>query len=250
METVVLLSGGMDSTTVLAQAIADGATRVWAVTANYNSRHASREQDAARAVVDWYTRMGYDIHHIFVTLPDVFRGAGSSLMGEQDVPRGVYQDPEVEGPSNTEVPFRNANLLSAATAIALTHQAKCLYFGPHASDHRRWAYPDCSPEFVGAMANAIYVGTLHRVRLVTPFIYMTKADVVTRAALLEAPLHLTWSCYEGQLLHCGVCPTCRERIGAFAEAGFADPVAYLIPQNWTNFEVWPTMEGDDADYQS
>lgn len=248
MKAVVLLSGGMDSTTALAQSIADGMSSVVALSTRYGSKHSSREIDAALGVVDWYTRMGYDVSHVVVSLPDIFRGANSSLMGEQPLPTGEYLDPETEGPNSTEVPFRNANLLSVATTIALVRGAERVYFGAHASDHNRWAYPDCSPEFIGSMASAIYIGTMHRVRLVAPFAHMTKADVVTRAALLDAPLHCTWSCYDNQLLHCGVCPTCKERIKAFAEAGFADPVPYLIPQSWANFEVWPTQElGDDDD---
>lgn len=240
----VLLSGGMDSTTALAQAIADGATNILALSLKYGSRHSAHEIHSAAEVVDWYRRRNYEISHYVLSLPNIFQGAGSSLMGEVELPRTEYKDPVTEGPTNTEVPFRNANLLSVATTLALTHQMGLVYFAAHASDYNHWAYPDCSPEFIGAMANAIYVGTMGRVRLVAPFMHMSKADIVTRAAILEAPLHLTWSCYDSGLLQCGQCPTCRERISAFATAGIADPVSYLVPQNWDGFEAFPTAEED------
>lgn len=243
--SVVLLSGGMDSTTVLAQALADGAPYVLCISFQYGSKHGARELEAAQNVVSYYRERSHEVDHLVVNLPRIFGGGGSALMDDVPMPHGEYKDPEKEGPSSTEVPFRNANLLSAATSIAMTHQCTRVYFAAHANDATRWAYPDCTPEFIGAMASAIYIGTMHRVRLVAPFMYMTKGDVVTRAALLDAPLHLTWSCYEGMLQHCGTCPTCVERMHAFADAGFADPVPYLTAPAWENFEVWPTLPFDE-----
>lgn len=229
MKAVVLLSGGLDSTTALYQAISDGAKEIIAVTANYGSLHADMEIAAAEGVVD-YTYMNegsvVEIHHIVTRLPNVFSGGHSALMGDVPMPDKEYNDVETEGESLTVVPFRNANLISIATTMAEVHNYSKVYAGMHASDHNRWAYPDCSPEFLGAMANAIWVGTIGRVRLVFPFVWMTKAEVVTRGVLLGAPLHLTWSCYRGGMVHCGTCPTCIERIAGFAEAGWKDPVQY------------------------
>lgn len=249
-KVAVLLSGGMDSTTALAQALNDGASSVVAVSFTYGSRHQRMELEAAQNVVAWYRGLegqAASIDHLVVPLPDIFHGAGSSLMGEVEVPKEAYKDPTVEGPSNTEVPFRNANLIAAATTIAMTHKCSALYIAVHASDANHWAYPDCTPEFIGAMAAAIYVGSMHRVRLIAPFQNMTKSDVVTRAALLDAPLDLTWSCYQGGTLHCGVCPTCVERIEAFQAAGFADPVGYLRHITWSGYEGWPTVDPEIYD---
>jgi 7-cyano-7-deazaguanine synthase len=130
---------------------------------------------------------------------------------------------EVEGPSPTYVPFRNAILLSMATAIALTAGAEEVFIGVHAEDARNWAYPDCTPEFTGAMANAIYVGTYHKVRLVTPFSFWMKREIVALGLALKVPYQLTWTCYEGGKVPCMKCPSCVERAEAFKANGVIDP---------------------------
>jgi 7-cyano-7-deazaguanine synthase len=233
MKAVVLLSGGLDSSTALYQAIVDGADEVMAVSIKYGSKHQERETDAASAVVFAAgTQFAEDVivESRTVQLPKIFTGGHSALMGDVEMPMEVYRDYESgEGESITVVPFRNANLLAAATTIAEVLGYDRVYAGMHATDHGTWAYPDCTPEFLGAMANALYVGTLGRVRLVFPFIWMTKADVVTRAVLLDVPVGLTYSCYEGRDKHCGQCPTCLERIKAFQEAGYKDPASYEVP---------------------
>jgi len=101
-----------------------------------------------------------------------------------------------------------------------------VWFGAHAEDAHNWAYPDCTPEFVGAMANAIYIGTYHKVRLVTPFIHSLKSDIVRYGDELALPFELTWSCYVGGDKHCGICPTCRARKEAFIQAAVRDPTVY------------------------
>lgn len=225
MKAAVLLSGGLDSTTALYQAINDGAEYVLAINATYGSRHNRRERDSFVRIVNYASRLDVEIVPMLIEMPDIFKGGRSALMGDIPIPQEEYN---AEGESPTVVPFRNANLIAAAVTLAEVHNCSKVYAGMHASDHNRWAYPDCSPEFLGAMANAIWVGTLGRIRLVFPFVWMTKAEVVTRGALLDVPFHLTWSCYQGGQLHCGVCPTCRERIDAFAEALYGDPVDYEI----------------------
>lgn len=233
MKAVVLLSGGLDSTTVLAQALYDGATEVIAVTVLYGSLHAEKELQAAVDVMDFMFTHEKDVCHFdheVVHFPKIFSGGASALMGEAEMPQEEYRDynASAEGESITVVPFRNANFISIATAMAEVKGFNRVYAGMHASDHTTWAYPDCTPEFLGAMANATYIGTMGRVRLVFPFVWMTKTEVVTRGVLLDAPLHLTWSCYMGQSAQCGKCPTCLERINAFVEAGWSDPADYLI----------------------
>jgi 7-cyano-7-deazaguanine synthase len=138
-----------------------------------------------------------------------------------DLPHGV---------SPTYVPFRNGQMLSKLAGhiqgnIHFTDDAM-IYFGAHAEDAANWAYPDCTPEFVGAMANAIYIGTYQRVRLSTPWLHATKHEIITYGDKHGTPYHLTWSCYVGGERHCGVCPTCRARKDAFVKAGVADPTQY------------------------
>lgn len=235
MKAVALLSGGLDSTTSMFQAIHDGYDEIFTVTAQYGSKHNPRELQAASKISTFHAQ-----EHIIVNLPDIFQGADSALMGEVEMPHKSYAEiAREEGPSATVVPFRNANLISVAATIALTRECEALYVGMHAEDARNWAYPDCTPEFLGAMANAVHVGTYHQVRLVYPLVHMMKSDVVTRAALLSVPAGWTYSCYEGREKHCGECPTCVERLYAFEEAGYNDPAEYEIVVVPTG-ERWPS----------
>lgn len=228
---VVLFSGGLDSTVLMAYAAAVlNKKRVIALSVGYGSLHNQREGRAASDVISWLeeTFTGTAFRHIKLSLPPViFTGAGSVLMGENEMPKAEYQDLETEGPSATVVPFRNANLLSVATAQAIIEGAGTVLIGAHASDHNRWAYPDCSPEFLGAMSNAIYSGTMGVIRLCYPFVWMSKSDVVSLGDDLGVPFELTYSCYEGGPYHCGSCPTCLERKGAFAQAYVTDPTTYV-----------------------
>lgn len=226
MRRIVLLSGGMDSAVALAQALKDG--ECWAVSIQYGSVHQEAERLAARQLVEYF-----NVQHQEVGLPPyIFEGGESALMGEREIPKEEYHDITKETPSATIVPFRNANLISIATSLAESRGFDEVWVAMHATDHGGWAYPDCSPEFVGGMANAVYVGTLHKVRLVTPFLWMTKAQIVTRGVALDVPFELTWSCYRGGTVHCGECPTCLERIKAFIDAGWIDLVAYEKKVDW------------------
>lgn len=244
MSALVLLSGGLDSTTVLAQAMEEHyhgvGLPVHALSIRYGSRHDLAEWEAARAVAEWYR-----IPHHTIRLPsDAFVGSGSTLMGEGDIPHASYQEiHDAEGPSPTVVPFRNAVLLSLAVAFAASNGLGAVYAGMHAEDAHNWAYPDCTPEFLGPFTAAVYVGTYRRVRLVTPFIWIDKAAIVRRALELKAPLHLTWSCYDPKpgRIPCGLCPTCVERIHAFEAAGYLDPAPYRITLSLKGVKLWPTL---------
>jgi 7-cyano-7-deazaguanine synthase len=193
---------------------------VLGLTFEYGQRH-ERELSAAATVA---RELG--LRHETLTLePQLFAGAGSALIDrDASVPSVNYAD--IEGVSPLYVPFRNGIFLSMATAIALKHEAACVFFGAHAEDAQRWAYPDCTPEFIGAMTNAIHVGTYHRVRLVTPLQWMDKAAIVREGQRLGSPVHLTWSCYRNGELACGTCPTCRSRLAAFRANDIDDPIAY------------------------
>lgn len=228
-KALTLLSGGLDSTLCAVLAVrAHGKDNVSAISARYGQKH-SREIEAAEKVA-----AHLEIPFKVIDLPRIFGGGGSTLVeGGPKNPEASYnQISESEGVSPTYVPFRNGNLLSAAAAVALVDGAEYIYYGAHAEDARSWAYPDCTPEFNGAMANAIYVGTYHKVRLVTPLQNLEKHQIVDMSWRLNSPIELTYSCYNGRERHCGTCPTCIGRIQAFAVSGFADRVPYEIEIDW------------------
>ena len=222
MKALVLHSGGLDSSTLLAAA-ADECDEVVGLSIAYGQKHQARELRAAREVCAYFKAEHHEIE-----LPDVFKGFGSTLMDtDKDNPHLTYEEIRAsEGPSPTYVPFRNANLLSIATATAQIHKCDIVYFGAHSDDAHNYAYPDCTPEFIGAMANAISVGTYYTVRLKTPIMWMTKGQVTEWGDTLGVPFEITYSCYEGTEIHCGECPTCVSRQVAFEEAGVDDPTEY------------------------
>lgn len=219
---LVVLSGGLDSTTVLAfvdKAAGETDRQVECITFDYGQRHEA-ELDAAANVAAYY---GYPWRTITMSV-----GYGGVLMDHgQEMPHQTYEElHEAEGPSPTYVPFRNGLFLARAASHALERECDTIWAGMHGEDAHNWAYPDCTPEFIGAMQNAIYVGTYHKVRLMVPLQYLRKAEVVVLGKELMAPFKLTLSCYEGTIPACGKCPTCVARLEAFKEAGFTDPIEY------------------------
>jgi 7-cyano-7-deazaguanine synthase len=233
---MVLFSGGIDSATTLHLALREF-RNVHAVSIDYGQRH-KREIDYAFALAHQLS-----VTHTVLQLHELLSGQHVMLTQSGIAIPAVPYD-QIEGISPTYVPYRNGVMLSALAAHAskyITHAANrehvgcnspdlkdlvTLYFGAHAEDAKNWAYPDCTPEFIGAQANAIYIGSYQTVRLRTPFMYNTKADIVRAGAALGVPYELTWSCYEGGDKHCGVCPTCRARKRAFVVAGVDDPTEY------------------------
>ncbi len=215
----VLLSGGVDSSVTLAIANRDWDGRVCAVGVNYGQRH-TKELDQAQKVAEHFDNQ-------FITR-DIkgFIQTGGLTDPTLEIPPVRY-DELPHGVSPTYVPFRNGTLLSLVVGMAtVDEEAEAVYIGVHAEDAENWAYPDCTPEFIGGMANAIYIGTYHKIRLYTPLIWMSKTEVVMAGELLEVPWELTWSCYEGGEFHCGVCPTCRARKQALEEGRGTDPTQY------------------------
>ncbi len=234
----ILLSGGVDSATCLGIAYeyhrVHGGS-VEAVSMDYGQRHLKETQCAAELCDR------YGIQH---TVIDVRGALGKDSMltdASQQVPNISYD--QITGISPTYVPFRNGFMLSRLTAYAqeYVNQIKedykpesdtaledlaTLYFGAHAEDAKNWAYPDCTPEFIGAMQNAIYIGTYRTVRLLAPLTYLKKSQIIEWGYSLDVPYEITWSCYKGEEQHCGVCPTCRARKEAFTLAGIADPTSY------------------------
>lgn len=232
----VLLSGGIDSSTCLAIAVKDvGAPNVTAISIGYGQRH-HKEISCALEVCKYFA-VAHEEHEL-LGVPKVMLTDPSV-----SVPNISYQD--IVGVSPTYVPFRNGQLLSKVAGIA-AHRVEVLnkqisnydvlttedpwtgsiYFGAHAEDAAGDAYPDCRLDFVGAMGAAIYIGTYHSVRLRAPLIEMFKVDIIRKGVQLGVPYHLTWSCYKGEELHCGVCPTCRARRNAFHDCSISDPTEY------------------------
>jgi 7-cyano-7-deazaguanine synthase len=230
MKVVVLHSGGLDSSVCLAMACAEhGSKNVISLSLSYGQKHAV-ELECAKDLCE-ALRVG---KHIKLEFPNIFTGYGSTLVdADKPNPKMTYEEIQNTcGVSPTYVPFRNANLLSAATTIALVEGAELIYYGAHSEDAKNWAYPDCTPEFNGAMANAIWVGSYGKVRLITPLQWMEKSDIVRTGIKLRIPFELTWSCYNGGKKSCGECPTCVGRIEAFKKNGLVDPVPYAIPIEW------------------
>ena len=129
-------------------------------------------------------------------------------------------------PVSTYVPFRNGLFLSSAASVALSHGCEVIYYGAHADDAAGNAYPDTSAAFNTAIADAIRIGSGDALRVAAPFIDQPKSRVVAAGRELGVPFALTWSCYEGHEKACGVCGTCRDRIKAFEENGWKDPIPY------------------------
>lgn len=215
--TVVVLSGGMDSTVALALHHALG-HRLTAVTVDYGQRHA-KEIQAAAQVADHYL-----VAHIVVPMAPLGQHLASALTtaGTQ-VPEGHYADESMKA---TVVPNRNAILANVAVGVAVAHQADTVVLGVHAGDHA--VYPDCRPAFIDHLNALVAVATegLHTPRVAAPFVHASKTEIARLGGHLDAPLHLTWSCYNGGDLHCGKCGTCYERREAFRDAGITDPTQY------------------------
>lgn len=219
-------SGGVDSTTCLAEAVSEfGAENVVTLSMFYGQKH-SRELSAARAVA-----AHFGVKHLELDMAAVFAGSNCSLLSHSDreIPHEDYAEQLASqngAPVTTYVPFRNGLFIAAAASVAEAEGCAAIYYGAHSDDAAGSAYPDCSPAFYAAMNQAIMEGTGGNVRLVAPFVEQNKAGVVAEGLRLGAPYELTWSCYEGGEVACGVCGTCRDRLAAFAANGVADPVIY------------------------
>ena len=223
MKALVLLSGGIDSTTCLAIAVKKhGAENVLALSVSYGQKH-SKEIEAAEKVADHYK-----VRLLTLDLSKIFEGSDCSLLkgSEAEIPKESYSEQlkTTDGaPVSTYVPFRNGLFLASAASIALSNGCSEIYYGAHSDDAAGNAYPDCSADFNESINRAIYIGSGNRLKVVAPFIGMNKAQVVAEGLALKAPYELTWSCYEGGEKPCGLCGTCRDRAAAFKANGTDDP---------------------------
>ncbi|MNB67135.1 7-cyano-7-deazaguanine synthase [compost metagenome] len=223
---VVLLSGGIDSTTLLTYAVIEhGFENVVGLTLFYGQRH-SKEIQSAKAVAGYY-----GVTHIEKDLSSVFDFSDSALLGNSSnaVPDGSYADDvtrDADGMSKTYIPYRNGLFLSTAAAVAYSLGANVIYYGAHADDAAGNAYPDCSIDFYNAQAQAIAEGTGRKLIMEAPLISMTKDEVVKWGLDMDTPYWLTWSCYNGKDRACGTCGTCVDRRLAFLRNDTKDPISY------------------------
>ncbi len=220
---VVLLSGGLDSSTALALTAERGYDIV-ALTFSYGQRHR-RELESAKRVAEHYGVK----RHIVIDL-DISEHLRSSLtQRSMEVPRGRAADDGGDGIPSTYVPARNIMFMSVAAAVAESIGADTIVIAANSVDFS--GYPDCTPEFIDAYQRMLGVGTKagvegRPVAVDAPLLRMSKADIVREARRLGVPLELTWSCYEGGDRACGECDSCRLRLKGFAEAGEEDPLTY------------------------
>lgn len=213
-DSVIIYSGGLDSTTLLYE---ERERIALAVTFDYGSNHAARETACARHHCELL-----GIEHLVIPLSFIGRYFQSSLLSGADaIPEGNYDDTNMK---STVVPFRNGIMLSVACGLAESRGLQRVLIANHGGDHA--IYPDCRPGFVDAMDGAMQAGTYDGVRLAAPYTHLSKADLVRRGAALGIDYSQTYSCYRGGEHHCGTCGTCRERQEAFRQAGVPDPTQY------------------------
>ena len=225
-QAVVLLSGGMDSCVCTAIAHQQhGKGNIALLHATYGQRTEKRERQAFEDIANFY-----NVRLRLIVKLDHFRTMGGSALTDENI---RIPENELDGAGGagspipvTYVPFRNAHFLSAAVSWAELLGAGFVYIGAVAEDSS--GYPDCRPEYYRVFQDLIRVGTKPEteIRIETPVIGMKKSEIVRRGRELGAPLHLSWSCYQGEDLACGRCDSCLLRLRAFAEAGITDPIPY------------------------
>ncbi|MGP6207831.1 7-cyano-7-deazaguanine synthase QueC [Cuniculiplasma sp. SKW3] len=215
MKAIVLMSGGLDSTTVLAYAISEGYD-VIGISFDYGQRHRI-ELESSKKIAEHY---GIERRVFKIDLTQI---GGSSLTSNIDVEEGKIGREEVP---NTYVPARNIVFLSIAGAYADIDDIDTIMIGVNAVDYS--GYPDCRPEFISSMERSLRLGLSRRqnLKILAPLQRMSKAEIIKMGMNLKAPYELTHSCYEGGSKACGKCDSCLLRLKGFMESGFVDPIQY------------------------
>lgn len=227
MKVLVLLSGGVDSSTCLALAVNKyGNENVIALSSYYGQKH-TKELESARKIANYYK-----VELIEMNLAKIFSYSDCSLLSHSDkeIPQGTYNEQLKNNESeiiSTYVPFRNGLFLSTAASIALSKNCDIIYYGAHSDDVAGNAYPDCSFEFNESMNLAIWLGSGKKVKIEAPFVGLHKSDIVKKGLELKLPYELTWSCYEGEEYSCGKCATCIDREKAFKLNNSIDPLVKI-----------------------
>ncbi len=218
-KAVVLISGGLDSPTVLAYAL-DKGYEVYPVSFDYGQRHI-RELQSSEDICNYY---GVKLKKIKIDMTQI---GGSALTDKIDVPERGLENIEKEIPV-TYVPARNTIFISLAAAYGETIKANSIFIGANAIDYS--GYPDCRPGFFNAMEKTLNLGTelgiTEGFRIMVPLQYLTKSDIVKLGRKLGVPYRLTWSCYNGREKACGKCDSCLLRLKGFMEAHDFDDIEY------------------------
>ena len=212
---IVVYSGGLDSFTLLNEAIRSGKD-VSSLSFDYGQKHNKElhfvEKFCAQESIDSKIVNVSSIKELF---------QGSSLTDEIDIPKGHYEDDSMK---STVVPNRNMILISLALGYAVTKEAEEVWFGAHAGDHA--IYPDCRPEFVEKMDAVARIANYSPIAVKAPYIAMSKTEILAIGLNMQLDYGLTWTCYEGKELACGSCGACHERLESFAANNVIDPIKY------------------------
>ncbi len=217
---VIAISGGMDS--CVTAAIANMEYKLAFAHINYGQRTERRELKAFNDIADHYRvkeRLIIDYTHLA-------KIGGSSLTDKNiEVTKANLESKNIP---SSYVPFRNANILAACVSWAEVLNASAVFIGAVYEDSS--GYPDCRPDFFSAFEKMVDLGTKPetKIKIVTPIIKLSKAEIVKQGIELDAPLHLTWSCYQNEDEACGVCDSCALRLRGFQQAGFEDPIKYKV----------------------
>ena len=212
---VIILSGGLDSTTLLHQLVQEG-WQLKALSFDYGQKHSKELECAALQAKK------FNIEHEICSIDfmnDLFKS--NLLKSGEAIPEGHYED---ESMKQTVVPNRNMILISIAAGYALSNEATHLFYGAHAGDHT--IYPDCRPEFIEQLAKTLELCDWNELALQAPFQDLDKAQIVKIGHDLDVDFTQTWTCYKGLEKACGVCGSCTERIEAFELNGYTDPLPY------------------------
>lgn len=223
MKTILICSGGLDSV-VLAYKTAKEHRLQKLISFNYGQRHQKELDYAAMAGAD------LGVQHQIIDISGVGQVlTGSALTDNVDVPDGHYAEDSMK---QTIVPNRNAIMLTIAYGVACAEGAELVGTAVHGGDH--FIYPDCRPDFVRSFEamQQYALEDVAEIKLYTPFLELSKAQIVEEGAKLGVPFEKTWSCYKGGEIHCGRCGTCVERQEAFHLAGVEDPTVYADPEFW------------------
>lgn len=220
-QVVVLLSGGLDSTTVLVEMINKyGNENVHAISFNYGQRHI-KELKAATLTAHFYnveqTILNLEIFNQMKSISTLMAGAIN------DVPKGHYNAATMK---STVVPARNLIMASIVLSYAIEHHIGNIALGVHAGDHA--IYPDCRPAFIDALRSIGRTVDDDVIHIITPFLFNTKNDIVKRGLELGVDYTYTWTCYAGNDLPCGKCGSCVERAEAFAYNNIPDPLMVMV----------------------
>ncbi len=209
MSAIILLSGGLDSTVLLAHLLQAG-EKVEALTISYGQRH-SKETEAAEKVANYYK---VPLHK--ADIPVAKFSESTLTQPWQDIPEGPYTSGETP---STFVPNRNGIFLNFAAMLAHSRGISSVTCAVHGTSDGDTAYPDCTPDFINAVDRSIRIGTGYRVKVKAPFVKWTKRQIVARGVQLLVPFSLTWSCYNSGNVPCEKCATCLERADAFVSQG-------------------------------